>query len=143
MKDPKNTKNWQMIGETERVTNNLNPDFSTQIETAYYFEKEQHLRFEVYDIDLASKQRDFIGYYETTMGKLMSANKQTVVADLLLDSGHIDRGKIVVRLNCIDSNNDDLIFKFKANLVPKTAFGCCSGTNNPYFVISRARDSTG
>jgi hypothetical protein len=40
MKDPKNTKNWQMIGETERVTNNLNPDFSTQIETAYYFEKE-------------------------------------------------------------------------------------------------------
>ena len=77
------------------------------------------------------------------MGKLMSASKQTVVADLLLDSGHLDRGKIVVRLNCIDSNNDDVIFKIKANMVPKTSMGCCNGTNNPYFVISRARDSAG
>ena len=73
----------------------------------------------------------------------MSANKQTVVADLKLDSGHADRGKIVIRLNCIDTNNDDVIFKFKANLVPKTTMGCCSGTNNPYFIISRARDNTG
>jgi len=40
MKDPKNSKNWHLIGETERVTNNLNPDFSTQIETSYFFEKE-------------------------------------------------------------------------------------------------------
>jgi hypothetical protein len=51
MKDQKVSKNWQLIGQTERVTNNLNPDFSTQIETSYFFEKEQHLRFEVYDID--------------------------------------------------------------------------------------------
>jgi len=100
------------------------------------------LRFEVYDID-RTKGKDFIGYFETTMGKLMSASKQTVLADLLLDSGHVDRGKIVVRLNCINSNNDDLIFKVKANLVPKTTMGCCSGTNNPYIVISRARDSAG
>ena len=77
------------------------------------------------------------------MGKIMSASKQTVVADLILDSEHTNRGKIVVRLNCINSNNDDIIFKFQANLVPKTVLSCCNGTNNPYFVFSRARDSTG
>ena len=73
MKDPKNNSNWALIGQTEKVTNNLNPDFSTQIETLYFFEKEQHLRFEGYDVD--KNDRDFIGYFETTMGKLMSASK--------------------------------------------------------------------
>ena len=143
MKEGKNGAEWMKIGQTERVTNNLNPDFSQQIETLYFFEKEQHLRFEVYDIDLSSKERDFIGRFETTMGKIMGANKQTVVADLEMDSAHTNRGKIVVRLNCVNTNNDDLIFKFKANLIPKTGFLCCRGSNNPYYVISRARDSTG
>lgn len=35
----KNT-NWGLIGKTERVNNNLNPDFSTNIECDYYFERE-------------------------------------------------------------------------------------------------------
>jgi len=35
----KNSK-WMMIGETELVNNNLNPDFAKQIEMTYTFEKE-------------------------------------------------------------------------------------------------------
>jgi len=33
--------NWTLVGRTERVNNNLNPDFSTVIECDYFFEKEQ------------------------------------------------------------------------------------------------------
>ena len=45
----KNTK--VLIGKTEKINDNLNPNFTTFIECDYYFEKEQHLAFEVYDID--------------------------------------------------------------------------------------------
>jgi hypothetical protein len=43
--------NWALVGRTEVVNNNLNPDFSTFIEVDYYFEREQLIRFDVYDID--------------------------------------------------------------------------------------------
>ena len=39
LKDKKQN-NFAMIGKTERVNNNLNPDFSTFIECDYYFERE-------------------------------------------------------------------------------------------------------
>ena len=72
----------------------------------------------------------------------MGSAKQTMLADLLCDAGN-NRGKIVVRLDCINASNDDLVFKFKANLIPKTTMGCCNGSNNPYSVISRARENNG
>lgn len=31
---------WTLIGKTEMINNNLNPDFSTFIECDYYFERE-------------------------------------------------------------------------------------------------------
>jgi hypothetical protein len=40
------------------------------------------LKFEVWDIDLAKNDRDFIGQFETTMGKIMGSAKQTVIAEL-------------------------------------------------------------
>ena len=39
------------IGETEVKDNNLNPDFSTSFVIDYYFEKVQHIRFDVFDKD--------------------------------------------------------------------------------------------
>jgi hypothetical protein len=49
----------------------------------------------------------------------------------------------VVRLDCINVSNDELVFKLKANLVPMTTMGCCNVANNPYYVISRARENNG
>lgn len=36
----KSAKAWTLIGKTERINNNLNPDFATVIECDYFFEKE-------------------------------------------------------------------------------------------------------
>lgn len=63
---------FAFIGKTEMVNNNLNPDFSKTFLLDYFFEKEQYIRFEVYDIDVGS-QRDYIGVCETTISKLMSS----------------------------------------------------------------------
>lgn len=62
---------WGLIGKTEIVRNNLNPDFSTFVESDYYFEKEQQLRFMVYDVDDRSK--DFIGMNETTIANVIGS----------------------------------------------------------------------
>ena len=42
---------WMLVGKTDVVENNLNPDFSTPLQINYYFEKDQEIRFEVYDKD--------------------------------------------------------------------------------------------
>ncbi len=48
-------------------------------------------------------------------------------------------GKIIIRADTIVKNNDELLMRVKASLTPMTSMGCCAGTNNPYYVISRAR----
>ncbi len=55
----KDSQNWSLIGKTEVVKNNLNPDFSTPVECDYYFEREQFVKFTVNDSDGSSN--DFIG----------------------------------------------------------------------------------
>lgn len=41
----RNATTWTLIGKTEIVNNNLNPDFATPIECDYFFEKEQFLKY--------------------------------------------------------------------------------------------------
>lgn len=42
---------WVMIGKTEQIMNNLNPDFKTCICMNYFFEKAQDLKFVMIDGD--------------------------------------------------------------------------------------------
>lgn len=62
------------IGKTEVIQNNLNPDFSKSFEIDYYFEKEQTIKFKVYDVD-EGQSDDFIGEIEVSIGKIMGAQK--------------------------------------------------------------------
>ena len=65
---------YQIIGKTEVVSNNLNPDFVTFLTVDYCFEKEQFLKFDVFDVDPV-KSDDHIGTCEFTIGQLMAAQK--------------------------------------------------------------------
>lgn len=60
-----------MIGKTEMVLNNLNPDFTKNFIIDYYFEKEQQIKFEVYDVDNSGLEH--IGTCETTISRIMTA----------------------------------------------------------------------
>ena len=55
----KNSEKWIIQGRTEVINNNLNPDFSTFIECDYFFEREQQLRFMVFDVDNVKGDKDF------------------------------------------------------------------------------------
>lgn len=136
----KKSGGWGLIGKTEKINNNLNPDFSTFIECDYYFEKEQHIKFMVYDIDNEKGAKDYIGSNETTIGKIIGATKQTYVSELLDDKNTRSRGKLIVRLDNVNISNDEARMKISSNLIPIATL-CCAGINNPYYIISRARSS--
>ena len=115
----------------------MNPDFATTVECDYFFEREQHIRFTVNDVDGSSNE--IIGQLETTIAKIIGAPKQTFLADLNKPGHKQSRGKIVIRTDNVNSCNDELRIKFRARLQPHATF-CCEDENNPYFVISHARD---
>ena len=48
------------MGKTERIDNNLNPDFKTAILVTYKFEQHQKLKFELIDDD-GNNSFDLIG----------------------------------------------------------------------------------
>lgn len=65
-------RNYTLIGKTEMILNNLNPDFTKTFVIDYFFEKEQFIKFEVYDVD-GPTSSDFIGSCETTVSRIMAA----------------------------------------------------------------------
>ena len=71
MKDAKSSIRFTMIGKTEMILNNLNPDFAKVFIIDYFFEKEQIIRFEVYDVDNTGLEH--IGNCETTISRIMCA----------------------------------------------------------------------
>lgn len=64
---------WVLIGTTESIKNNLNPDWTTGVEIDFYFEKMQKIKFEVLDHDVSNAD-DLIGTYETNVAAIMGAN---------------------------------------------------------------------
>ena len=83
-------RQWIKYGETEQINNNLNPDFKKSFEVVYSFEKQQRLRFDVFDVDLNDKE--VIGYFETTIGYIMGARNQSQTGELKVDHTNGKRG---------------------------------------------------
>ena len=124
------------LGETERIDDNLNPDFVKTFLIDYFFEKEQWMKFEVYDVD--GKKLEHIGTAETTVSKIMTAQRQTWMADLTIGGKSQSRGKIIVRADSVKNSNDEVSFALTA-LIIATQAGWCCGADQPYLMISRSR----
>lgn len=71
------TKEWVEVARTGIIKSILNPDWPA-VQLKYWFEKRQLMRFTICD---TPKQRD-MGFYETTMGKLMGAKSQMLQVKL-------------------------------------------------------------
>ena len=84
-----------MIGRTETCPDTVNPNWKEKIVVQYFFEMKQPIRIEVYDED-SSKNADFIGKVETSMGNIMGSYQQTVILELTDHHGK-KTGKIIIR----------------------------------------------
>ena len=110
---------WISIGETETLENSLNPIFVRYFNIDYYFERNQKIKFEVYDIDLTTKE--FIGSAETQISKIMNSKLQSLTIDLTKDERK--RGEITIKLEHVSTCNDIIYFTGKAfNLTSKKSF---------------------
>lgn len=60
------------------ISNNQNPEFATAISLDYFFEIEQKLRFQVYDIDKPNGKlddQDYLGYAEATLAEIVVSTR--------------------------------------------------------------------
>jgi Ca2+-dependent lipid-binding protein len=119
--------NFQLIGKTEIVKNNLNPQFTKTVEIPFNFECYQVLKCSVYDID--EKKKEFIGSVTCTIGELYRSPNSTLKKTLLNNAlkGY-DCGKIEIRAEELANNNDELILNCSASqLDKKDLFGKSDG----------------
>ena len=137
IKDNK-AKPYSLLGKTEQIDNNLNPDFTKTFTIDYYFEKEQWVKFEVFDVD-GPTSLEHIGDCETTLAKIMTSSKQTFIADLHLPNATASRGKIIVRADSVAQSNDEVSFRVRAEVTSRG--GICCGGDSPYLLIQRARNA--
>ena len=61
---------WVLRGQTEKIKDNLNPDFTKSITLNYFFEKSQKIKFVMDDVDSSSTHEE-IGVVETTIAGIM------------------------------------------------------------------------
>ncbi len=102
--DPKQTT-WTVLGRTEEMRDNLNPDFEKSFIIGYYFERHQPLKFEIVDGDNGGNNFKPIGSMETTVGAIMGAKNQTFMTDLMLHGKVGSQGKIIVRGDSVKESN--------------------------------------
>ena len=54
--------NFAVMGRTETIQNNLNPNFTKSFVIDFLFESRQDIRFDVFDDDGKGNDDDYIGY---------------------------------------------------------------------------------
>ena len=127
---------WKLLGKTETIENNLNPVFVTSFEIDFYFERNQKVKFEVYDIDVTTKE--FIGSYEAPVAKIMGSKGQTLTADLE-NKGIKKAGQIVIKLEKTSHCNDAIYFTGRGYDLPTKKMLFWLGNDDPFYFVERSR----
>ena len=147
---PTNDSSWQELLRTECIQNNLNPDFTTKIQMTYYFEQQQHLKFDMYDVDSTSirlSDHDFIGGVQCTLGQIVSAGGGAGAEGqgLKLQLSNPDRrgakcGEIIIISEELSMCKDELEIQFVGKKLDKKDW---FGSSDPFLQISRANERPG
>lgn len=127
---------WQKHGQTERIDDNLNPDFQTSFYINYYFEKNQPLKFEVIDDDGNGKAQ-LIGTSETTLGTIMGSRGQTFISDLHKSGNDKSRGKLIVRADSVKDSSWEAQISVEASNLPNRTSAFLCAANYPVLQIYR------
>ena len=105
-----NGNGYKIVGETETIKNNLNPNYVTSFHINYIFEMKQLLKFEVQDDDGGGKY-ELIGIVETTVGAIAGAKNQTSILDLQ-GKGSKSTGKIIVRVDKVKDSRESVYMQW-------------------------------
>ena len=141
---------WREIGRTEVIMDNLNPDFVKSFKLDYFFEEQQYLKFDVYDLDSESHDlstHDFIGKFVTTLGAIVGENNCRVER-LLQEQSAKDHdtntkftrkslGTIIIRAEEVSTCHDHITLSFCGTKLDKKDF---FGKSDPYLEFQRCNE---
>eukprot|EP00057_Strongylocentrotus_purpuratus_P033319 XP_790964.2 PREDICTED: copine-8 [Strongylocentrotus purpuratus] len=133
------SKQFYEYERTERVKNNLNPDFVQKFNMTYLFEECQRLKFEVYDIDSPTSvldAHDFLGRLETTLGEVLGSMNNRLEKDLK-DNDNKSCGKIIITAEEVSDCKDEAHLNFKGRKLDKKDF---LGKSDPFLVFYRCNE---
>lgn len=131
-------ESWQdrffEIGRTERIDDNLNPEWVKKFIISYNFETVQKLRFEVKDVD--EDGEEFLGEYETTLADIVSYTGRQFKGNLRC-SGATNAGQIVIVTEEVSTSKQSIQMELRARHLAKQ---CWLVRNDPFLVISRSNE---
>jgi hypothetical protein len=127
---------WTLVGKTETIKDQLNPDFKTTVEVFYQFEVPQTIRFEVVDMD-SKDDYEVIGHIDSPVGAVVSSKQSTFKADIFKSGDKKSRGEIIVRVVPLKKSDHEVHFKLGCSNLPMHTSCFCSSTINPYIVIDK------
>ena len=138
------------IGRTEVVWDKRDADFETIIPIDYYFEREQLLRFDVYDCDNKDSTKlsdhDFAGSMTVTLGEIIHSPGARLQSKLLSKQGRPLKNKqtnkyqsIIVRAEQAADDKNRMQLTFSGINLPK--MDSWFGKVDPYFRICRVEDN--
>lgn len=142
--------NWREIGRTETIMDNLNPDFVKSFILDYFFEEQQLLKFDVYDLDSNSRdltKHDFIGKFVTSLGSIIGEHNGRVEQPLQVatakDTEHgvafsrTSLGTIIVRSEEVSNCKDSVTLHLCGKKLDKKDF---FGKSDPYLEFQRCNE---
>lgn len=135
----KRGKEWQKIGRTEVIDNNLNPKFSKTFVVDFRFEEVQTLNFAVYDVDDKrhvddTRRHDFIGAVECSLADIVAAGQQ--YKRTLRKGGEV-RGQIILQAEEVQESKSVIQMRLSASKLDKKDL---FGKSDPFVEIAKAQE---
>uniref|UniRef100_A0A7S1TF43 C2 domain-containing protein n=1 Tax=Compsopogon caeruleus TaxID=31354 RepID=A0A7S1TF43_9RHOD len=134
---------WVEVGRTETIQNTLCPRFATSFDMAYFFEKSQEIRVELYDRDAKSEKlsrHDFLGSAETTLAEIVTARGQRLCLELKDETKKLRRKKDLGSVSLLAEEVAGLKMTVSLEFVLIKAKFRWMARKAPFFRISRARE---
>lgn len=131
-------ESWQdkffEIGRTERINDNLNPEWVKKFLINYNFETVQKICFEVWDQD--PNGNDFLGEYETTLAEIVS-NAGRQFRGKLTHRQTKNAGHIIIVTEEVSTCKQNIQMQFCAKHLEKLSWFV---RNDPFLVFYRSNE---
>lgn len=112
----------QRVGQTEMISDSLNPKWVKPIKVDYFFEMQQSFVLKIYDVDDESNlnnlgQQDFIGEYQFQLSKVVGSRESAI--DIVLNKvPNGKQGKTMVHIHAEEQKSDhgQIALSFKPSI---------------------------
>jgi len=114
-----NNGKYMEVGKTEIISNDFNPKFKTKIKVPYNFEKNQIVKFEIFDIDEFKEnevdKKEFIGFVVVNLHDIVCANNQTITTEIIAEKTRNKKpATITLRGSEYDDSSSSVVFHIGA-----------------------------